>query len=240
MTAPIFRRFCAAALCTLAAGAAQAQTAAVAAAPAGQRCVVLPDTFRGATPRQVAERGELRAKLNTVARAHGVAQPTGLLFVDVDSTRRGKVIFVDTNLPDSAVQAGTRAVAQYLTTLAPGRSYQALIRVDGEYPAMAPGKEQCIAMLINDDERAQMMRNVMDNHPESGKMPEPVTRRAVMRMVVDRDGKVAYVDLEQPTGDAFLDPLVPEIAKRLRFHPARLNGVPYDVRFRYTMTFILR
>jgi hypothetical protein len=33
---------------------------------------------------------------------------------------------------------------------------------------------------------------------------------------------------------------VQDIARHLRFTPASLDGVPYDVRFRFNMTFNLR
>jgi TonB family protein len=218
-------------------GAAHAQTPSTPRLP--QQCVVLPDTFRGPNPRQVVERRQLRARMDSIARAAGVAEPRGLLLVDVDSTRRGKVLFLETNLPDPVVQRATVAVQQYLSTLVQGRAYQALIRIDGDYVPMAPGKRHCIPAIANDSERSTMMKNVLDRHPDADRNREPITRRVQMRLVVNREGDVSYVDVEQPSGDAFLDPLAPEIARRLRFHPARLDGIPFDARFRYTMTFVI-
>jgi len=217
--------------------AASAQATVV--PPPGQQCVVLADTFRGPTPRQVAERRQLRTRLDSIARAGGVAEPRGLLLADVDSTRQGKLLFIDTNLPAPLVRTATQSVQQYLSTLPPGRSYQALIRIDSDYVAMAPGKRHCLPSIANDGERSAMMQRVLDAHPQANKGGEPITRRVLMRLVVSRDGSVSYVDVDHPSGDAFLDPLAPEIARRLRFHPALLDGVPFDARFRYAMTFVI-
>jgi TonB family protein len=205
-----------------------------------QPCRVIPDTAIVPSAQQVREREELRAALDSVARAHGVAAPAGILFVDADSTRHGKVFFIDSNLPQPASAAATRRVAEYLSTLEPGRAYQALVRIDGAYAAPAPGKRNCTPVLANGDSLSAMMLRVLDRHPESGTRAEPVVKRAVVRLVVNRDGGVSYAEVVQPTGDTAIDPYPEEIARRLRFLPARLDDVPYDVRFRFSLQFNVR
>lgn len=205
-----------------------------------QPCRVIPDTAVVPTPQQVAEREELRASLDSVARAYGVAAPTGILFVDVDSARHGKVFFIDSNLPQPASEAATRRVAEYLSTLEGGRAYQALVRIDGAYAAPAPGKRNCTPVLANGDTLSALMLRVLDRHPEAGKHDEPVAKRAVVRLVVNREGGVSYAEVVQPTGDPAIDPYLEAISLRLRFLPARLDDVPYDVRFRFSMQFNVR
>lgn len=203
------------------------------------RCAVIADTVPGPTPRQVQERTELRDQIQAALRAHG--QPVGgLLMVDVDSTRRGKVLFMDAPLPDSTRRAATALVAAYLETLASGRAYQALIRIDGDYPAMTPGRRHCRPELANADSLSAMMQAVLERHPENGRHNQPVAKRATVRMVVTREGRVAYVEVDRPTGDAFIDQNLEAIAMRLRFNPATLDGDPFDVRFRFNMTFNVR
>ena len=202
-----------------------------------QECKVVPDTAAVPSARQVAERRELRASLDSMARAGGVAQPKGILFVDVDSTRRGRVLFLESNFPDEVAGRLTRRVGDYLSTLPAGRPYQALVRIDGDYPAMAPGKRHCPPVLANPDSLSAMMRRVLSRHPEAGKRTEVAVKRAVLRLVVNREGAVSFVDIDQPTGDPFLDLQVEGIAARLRFLPARLDDMPYDTRFRFNMTF---
>jgi TonB family protein len=203
------------------------------------RCNVIPDTVPGPTEQQVRERTELRDQIQTVLRAHG--QPVGgLLLVDVDSTRRGKVMFMETEMPDSTRAAAMSLVASYLATLRVGRAYQALIRIDGEYPAMTPGRRHCRPELANPDTMSGMMQAVLERHPEARTHAQAVARRATLRMVVTRGGRVAFVEVERPTGDAFLDQNLEAIALRLRFHPATLDDQPFDVRFRFNLTFNVR
>ncbi|HEX8242351.1 MAG TPA: energy transducer TonB [Longimicrobium sp.] len=203
-------------------------------------CKVVADTAVVPTREQVMERQQLRLSLDSIAKQNGVAEPSAILFVDVDTTRRGNVIFIDSNLSPQATQAATRRVEEYLTTLAAGRGYQALIRLDADYVAPAPGKRSCSPVLENGDELSDLMQAVIQRHPQSGRRPAPETKRAVVRLVVNRRGTVSYAEVVQPTGDAFIDQFVQPIAEHLRFSPATLDDVPYDVRFRFTMTFTLR
>lgn len=205
-----------------------------------QSCRVVPDTAVVPTAGQIRERRELRARLDSIGRANGVAEPAGLLLVDVDSTRQGKVIFIETNYPQPVADAATRAVGEYLRTLQGGRAYQALVRIDGDYAALAPGKRHCAPALANQGELSTMVQRVLARHPEAGTHSTPRAKRAVVRLVVDRAGKVAYVEVDTPTGDPNLDPYLAPIAERLRFLPAKLDDAPFDARFRFTLTFNVR
>jgi TonB family protein len=204
-----------------------------------QNCVTIADTARNLPrPGQVHERTALRDTLVMIAHRFGVAEPHGLLFVAVDTgTMRGMVRFLESNLPDTAVQASTRLVERYLSTLTPGRGFQILVRIDGGYPVMAPGKRLCQPADANGKEIHDLMAALIERHPEEGRPKEGESRSAVVRLVVDRDGKVAFVHVERPTGDAFYDQFVEELASRIRFYPARLDGTPFDTRIRYTLTF---
>src|SRR5687768_16813697 len=105
------RRIIPFALCFLAAALVAPGVHAQAAPPA--RCSVIPDSLPGPTAQQIAERNGLRDQIQAALRAHG--QPAGgLLLVDVDSTRRGKLLFMEANLPDSTRQAAMVLVATYL------------------------------------------------------------------------------------------------------------------------------
>ncbi len=200
-------------------------------------CRIVPDTVPAPTREQIAERRQLRLSLDSIARRNGVAEPSAILFVDVDSTRKGNVVFIDSNLTPGARDAALSRVADYLSTLQVGRAYQALIRLDAEYVAPAPGKRSCSPVLENRGELSDLMQTVIERHP--GRRSQPESKRAIVRLVVNRRGTVSYAEVVQPTGDAFIDQYVQGIAERLRFTPASVDGVPYDVRFRFTMTFNL-
>jgi TonB family protein len=223
--------------CVLFAGRSIAQTPTI---EVTQDCKVLSDTAVVPTAGQVRERRELQARLVALGRRNGVATPTGLLLVDVDSTRRGKVIFIETNYPQELVNTATRAVGAYLETLPPGKSYQALIRINGEYPVMAAGKRHCAPTLANHQDLVDMVQRVLRRYPGAGSLPKPEVKRAVVRLVVNREGTVSYVEVERPTGDENLDPYVTAIAERLRFLPAKLDDMAFDARFRFTLSFNVR
>ncbi|HEU4560359.1 MAG TPA: energy transducer TonB [Longimicrobium sp.] len=201
----------------------------------GQGCSIVADSAIVPTPQQIAERQQLRLALDSIARAHGTPEPAGILYVDVDSMRQGKVFFIESNLSPEAAQAATARVGEYLTTLQSGRAYQALVRVGADYVAPAPGKRSCAPKLQSLQLMVDLMGRMMQNHPNRNRGTDPVKRNAVVRLVVSRDGTVPYAELMQPTGDAYVDPLLPAIMERMRFSPATLDDVPHDVRFRFTL-----
>lgn len=209
---------------------------------AQQQCRVIADTSASVpSARQLAERRALQAALDSLAKANGIAAPTGVLYVDVDSTRQGKVFFLDGNLPQPVADRATAHVAEYLRGLPGGRGYQALVRIDGEYPAMLPGRRSCAPLLRNYDAVLSLTRHVAEKHPERGKHEsEPVRKRATVMLVVNREGGVSYVDVVTPTGDPFIDALLPGLAGVLRFTPATLDDVPHDAKFRMTVPFSIR
>jgi hypothetical protein len=219
----------------LVAGLSAFPSVAAAQAPTpGQGCVVVADTTPVPSPAQVAERQALRLALDSIARAHGTPEPSGILYVDVDSQRQGKLFFIESNLSPEATQAATARVGEYLETLQSGRAYQALIRVGADYVAPAPGKRSCPPRL--ESNLGELLRVMMERHPNARRYTEPVPHRAVLRLVVSRTGTVPYAELVQPTGDAWVDGRLPALMEQMRFTPATLDAVPYDVRFRINVT----
>ena len=225
------------ALVLIHAGAAHAQARPLATRAPGQQCTVLPDSVRGPTPGQIAERGKLREELVAIGRRNGVAAPQGLLMVDVDSTRKGNLLFIDSNYPAEGVAQVTRAVQEYMRSLPSGRGYQALIRVDGEYPALSPGRQHCSPMLLNPQEQVRLKEEVVAHHPDHGKLAEPVSRRATVLLVSNRDGAVSFAQTVRSSGDEYVDRAAEEIGRKLKFAPATLDGMPFDARFRFTVSF---
>lgn len=203
------------------------------------RCVVIPDTVVGPTDWQIRERQELREKIAAAFTAHG-APAEGLLFVDVDTARTGTVRFLDVELADSTIQAATAVVSEYLRALERGRAYQALIRVDGEYPAVLPGRTRCTPMLESAATMMQEVDAVAERHPLWGKVTRSLVKHANLLLVVNREGRVSWVQVLEPTGDEHLDRYVEGIASRLRFKAVTLDDVPIDSRLRFRLTFTIR
>ncbi len=203
------------------------------------RCTVIPDTVLGPTDWQIRERQELREKIAASFTAHG-APAEGLLFVDVDTARVGTVRFLDVELADSTIQSATAVVAEYLRALERGRAYQALIRVDGEYPAVLPGRTRCTPMLESAATMMEGLDAVAQRHPLWGKVTRNIVKHADVLLVVNREGGVSWVQVLQPTGDEHLDPFVESIASQLRFKAVTLDGTPIDSRLRFRLSFTIR
>lgn len=235
MKCPLVRPSWIAALVAIAVVCATSEARGQAGTPP-QPCRAVADTAAVPTPGQIRERRELRDRLEAMAKERGVAEPRGILFVDVDSTRRGKVFFIDGNLPQSTADEMIGLMRDYLSTLPVGKPYQALVRIDGDYPALAPGRVVCQPMVDDWNAMSEEMHRVLENHP-AGDRRDRSKGRAVLRLVVNRDGGVSYVDVVQPTGDAYLDEHLIPVALKLRFVPAKLDGVPFDTRFRFNLVF---
>lgn len=224
--------FAAAAALCVTAPAARAQQGA-------ERCAPVPDSVPGPNDWQVRERAQLRDTLAAVLALHG-APPRGLLFVDVDSARQGVVRFLDAGLADSTIQAATDVVAEYLRSLEHGRAYQALIRVDGEYPLVVPGRMRCRPMLESVALLYDSTAAVAERHPLAGTLTRTLAKHADLLLVLNRDGGVSWVQVLQPTGDEHLDPHLQRIAYQLEFLPVTLDGTPIDSRMRFRLSFNLR
>lgn len=202
-------------------------------------CTVVPDTIVPPTAAQLRDRADLRNRVAEAFREAG-HPATGLLYVDLDSTRRGTVMFIETEPPVETRNAAIQQIADYLETVPPGKPYHALLRIDGEYPVIAPGARHCPPALAHKDDLDRFGGKMMEQHPMAGRVSRPQPIRASVMLVIDRAGSVAWAGLERPSGDAFLDARAADFAQILRFVPASVNGVPLDVRTRFNLTLHVR
>ena len=220
-------------LAVLAPASARAQTPETG---AERVCPTVPDTSRLIpTAQQSRERAEMRQALVTVGRRHGVAEPQGLVFITVDSTRKGRALFLETNLSEAAAREAANELETYLGALEGGRSFQGLVRIGGREAVMAAGKRHCPPVLLNAGEVLEELGRVSELRPPGPRPDSAQLRRPVLRLVVNRDGGVSHVQVERAHNDPYLDRFIPEVAKMLKFTPATLDGVPFDVRIRYTL-----
>ncbi len=204
------------------------------------RCAAIPDTAAAPSARQIAEADEMREQLRAILRAHALPEQ-GLLMVDVDSTRQGRLLFMEAAIPDASRAAVLAHVAEYLRGIPGGHRYQALVRMDATYPAMLPGKHHCRPVVADFGRFHELSDRVQDTHPAAGRhVDRPLRQRVVVLLVVSRDGHVAYADVVQATGDEHLDVNAAEIVKQIRFEPASLDNVPIDARIRFTVQFTIR
>jgi TonB family protein len=234
MNKPFFIALAAVLTCAYTLPAQRAATAAP-----REDCAVVPDTVVPPTEAQMRDRADLRGRVAQAFRTAG-HPATGLLYVDLDSTRRGTVMFIETEPSAETRDAATQQIAEYLGTVPVGKPYHALLRIDGEYPVLAPGARHCPPALVNKDDLDEFGGQMMKQHPMAGRVSRPQPIRASLILVIDRTGNVAWAGLERPTGDAFMDERVAAFAPILRFLPATVDGVPIDVRTRFNLTLHVR
>lgn len=174
-----------------------------------------------------AIRDTLRTELLQAVRAAGVAQPAGIVFVQRTNRRTGeaRVWSFRANVADSV---SLPVVARRAALLARWPERDALLnfRLD---PTDVPDDATLECMPALADPR-QFSREL--GEATRGIRPEPGAGprfQLSIRMLVTRDGEVAYAELSRPTARGEIDRAVLQVAQRLRFVPADVDGVRYDV-----------
>jgi TonB family protein len=182
---------------------------------------VARDSLRNAITRS------LRTELTEEARAAGVAQPAGIVFAQLD--RRGgtasRVWSFRSNVADSLSSA---VVARHAPLLArwPERTRLVHFRLDRvDIPDSIA--VECMPRVLNGADFQRDMAGIAMGQT----VVSPLTRQITMRvrMLVTRDGEVAYAELVRRSGRAGMDQEVVEAAQRLRFRPARVDEHPVEV-----------
>lgn len=220
----------------LSASTALAQTAPAAAD--SQRCATVSDTARVLTPQQVRDRRRLGMQLDTLIRRSGQTEPV-LVMVDQDSARRD-IHVLDAVVDSATVRAVQARVERYLSTVPRNRPFQTLLRPGMETPVLAARKAHCTPELDNASDINDLKTRMMLSHPLRASV-EPGRRvTALVRMVVNRDGGVSWLSVLRPSGDAYVDANVEEIAARMQFLPATLDGAAFDSFVTYPLIFTFR
>jgi len=204
----------------------------VLAAPAAAQQLACPQTAADSVREQEfhALRGEMRAAI----RAASPGDSAGYLVLEVDSlSGRGRVIFVDVNLSDSLRAA---LIARASETPAPAGWW---FRV-APRPNEAPG-ELCARVideqpdLTNRGRIAARLEDVTRAYRRRDSPPVPVARVA-LRMLLNAEGVPVLVLLEELTGDNWLDRRLGDVARSMRFRPARAGRDAVDVWMSFTLS----
>jgi TonB family protein len=207
--------------------------AALLAAPAAaQRC---PDATSRERPAERARSEAARRfadslQVDVVAalRQAGLAEPAGLVVVDVRDRRTGEAEVHTFTEPivGEAVRAELSARAAQLATY-PGRESTFHLRLDPG-PTPAPGAAECAPRLL---ETEQLRRDLVVLIQRESRFFSPSASREIVhvRMLVDRRGEVVFANLARRGMHPQVDRALLELAQRQRFDPATLDGVPVDV-----------
>lgn len=206
--------------------------AATLARPAAAQGPVCPVTAADST--RALELQALRGELRAAIRAASPGDSAGYLVLEVDSASgRGRVIFVDLHLSDSLRAALISRVGE---TAAPqGWWFRVAPRA-----AEAPG-ELCPRAIDEQPDLTNRDRvfSRLDDLTRAYRRrdgPRVQAPGVGLKMLINAQGIPILVLLEELSGDAWLDRRLGEVARSMRFRPARTGAQSVDVWMSFTLS----
>lgn len=192
------------------------------------------DSTRAALRKEI--RDTLAARFRAAAVDAGVAEPAGLVIVEIRERRRRTVEVTPhaANVPYVVLLEVVDAEEALLERWPEreGVFHLRLERGDVPDPAARPAEGtavvECRPGFVDLN---QLRRELQLLARRQGPLAPGQDGRVELRvrMLISRDGDVAYAGLAGRGVRPALNEAVLEIARQLRFHPASVNGVPIDV-----------
>ena len=179
---------------------------------------------------QSAIRKDLADDLGASARAAGV-EPRGifLLLAERDGSNPTFRTF-DSNVPDSVAAAVVGRIAPRLREWGERERIRLNLRIDSAgLPDSAAGPVvECRPVLHN---RAEISRLLSEFATSRQQMlpPAGMQRTGRLRILVSREGRGVFAEIDRPSGDPGQDEFVLSLVPRMRFVPASLDGKGVDV-----------
>lgn len=171
----------------------------------------------------------IRTQVAAAARQAGIEEPAGLVVV-VRGRGRPEIHRHESNVAETIIREVLVRRATLLGSLPEGFS-TFHFRLD-RLPAAPASPDtttrvECRPEVANEDRFSrEVMAIGQREQPGPGATMSPTAVH--LRMLVSREGEVAYVTLERRSGRPAADRMVIDAARRLRFEPATLNGRPRD------------
>lgn len=178
---------------------------------------------------QSAFRDSVQTQLMQAARGAGVAEPAGIVLVQRPrdaGAGAARVWTYRSNVADSVFAAAVAARADLVARWPNPRTTVMNFRLN---PLDVPDKPsvECLPSVIDAEQFSYDLHRMAQRFPAQ---PGAGTVLALtVRMLVTRDGEVAYAEVSRPSPNAEVDREVVLLAERLRFQPASRGLVPVDV-----------
>lgn len=187
------------------------------------------DSVRQAAQAAVVD--SLKSAVREAARQGGVAQPEGLVVLEVRGPRpeRTEIHLWRANVSDDVVRGVLASRGPLLATL-PERETTLHFRLNdlprdgarGDSLLECPPRPGDVSQFVQEITQASRSQPPLP----VGSNPNPMLQ---VRMLVSREGEVAHARLARRTHQPSLDAAILAAARRLRFTPASVAGVPVDV-----------
>ncbi len=166
----------------------------------------------------------VKADVQTAARQSGIQQPAGMVVMVIQdrTTGRAEIHLHESNVRESLVRDALARRAPLLASLPAdaGTLYFWLEPVP--FPAADSVVVECIPQMTNMNWFVQEMRQAVQEEASD------MSGTADLKMLVARDGRVAYAYVQR-SGRPALDEALVRVTRRLRFQPATVQGVPVDI-----------
>lgn len=190
-------------------------------------CPSPPTTLEEQDAVMAIVRGHLSRELRAAARAAGVAEPGGIVFAQLpdSSADPARVWSYRSNVPDDAAQAVISRRARLLACW-PGRGAVIDVRVDS-LAIPESGVEQ-LSVVRNPQALTRALERFVRRRASDPASP-PLFVTVQLRMLVTREGEVAYAYISRGTAPADVNSAIVEAARQLRFRPASIGSVPVDI-----------
>ncbi len=171
------------------------------------------------------------SSIRRAAVAAGVAEPRGVvLFTMEPNGTRPLVAAYESNIPETVISALVPEMverARAVPTRRPGRVAM-VFRMDTlPLPAArADGKRlECRPHATNTPLISNALQQWIQGHSRSSVLG----KQAMVNLLVSRDGRVLYAEIQRASGYAPLDEFAVEVARELVFRAASVDGVGRDV-----------
>ncbi len=192
--------------------------------PRGRRQAEEASIYRAVRQAQL---GAIRSALQ----AAGVSEPEGLVIVTAEQGGAAPVIRAfGVNFPTAVLDAAAPVLVERMKGLPErqGGRVASVLRLDTTAlpAARADGRRrECRPALLNRD----LIASELQNWASSTRDAEHIARPALVGLAVARDGSVVYSEIARSSGSEPLDRVALELASRLHFRAASLDGATRDV-----------
>lgn len=187
------------------------------------------DSVREAAQSAVVD--SLKSAVRDAARQGGVAQPEGLVILEVRGPRpeRAEIHLWRANVSDDVVRGVLASRGPLLASL-PERETTLHFRLN-DLPRDAARSDSLMECPPRQGDLSQFVQEI--TRASRGQPPLPAGSNPnptlTVRMLVSREGDIAHARLSRRTHEPSLDAAILAAARRLRFVPATVAGVPVDV-----------